>query len=115
MRHRQHQLLSLRIGRELDDLDGDRPDPPRRTFAPHRERAVRRVELAHECSRRGVHGFPRPMARDQPPVGQRDEDRLVAFGFASCRRDRVPFARARNAGDAGLDPAKRPRVVDQVT
>jgi len=55
------------------------------------------------------------MARDQPPVGQRDEDRLVAFGFASCRRDRVPFARARNAGDAGLDPAKRPRVVDQVT
>jgi hypothetical protein len=65
--------------------------------------------------RGSIHHFGGPMTRDQPAVGQRDEGRLVAFGFASCRRDRVPLTGARNPGDAGLDPTERPWVVDQAT
>jgi hypothetical protein len=47
-----------------------------------------------------------------------DERAFVLGGVAGRRRDGVPFARARDARDARLDPAERPRiaqVVSQVT
>ena len=41
-----------------------------------------------------------------------DEDRRIPGRAAFGDDDRVPLARARDAGNAGLDPAKSARVVE---
>jgi hypothetical protein len=65
-----------------------------------------------ERPRGGVDGVLRAVDPDEAPVRQRDEDGLVSRGLGARGRDRVPFPRARNAGDSRLDPAERARVVD---
>ena len=113
----EHQLLPLGIGRELRDLDGDGSDSPGVALSPPGNRSVRRVDVLFErrCSALGRLAAP---IEDDDVFGSADERALVPGAFAGRGRDGVPFARARDARDARLDPAERPRiaqVVAQVT
>jgi hypothetical protein len=115
VRHSQHQLLSLRIGRKLGDLDRDRADGPGIRRAANGERPVRRLDLARERAGGALGDVGRAAEDDELSAGERDERGLLARSGAVSDRDRVPLARARDAGDARLDPAERPRVFDQAT
>jgi hypothetical protein len=51
---------------------------------------------------------------DDDVFGRADERALVLRGLTGRGRDGVPFARARDARDARLDPAERPRIAQIV-
>jgi hypothetical protein len=110
--HRQHDFLALLIGRELGKLNANGSDRPDGAFTAQAHGAVGRLDEPVER---------RLEARDRrfvPALVNRrvraNEDALLACNVAFGRCDDVPLTGAREAGDARLDPAERPRVGDLV-
>jgi hypothetical protein len=109
----QHQLLPLRIGRELCDLDGDGSDGPCVALAPPGNRSVRRGDVLFERGRGALGRLAAPL-EDDDVFGRANERAFVPGDIASRCRDGIPFAGARDARDARLDPAERPRIAQIV-
>jgi hypothetical protein len=112
LRHGQHQLVPFRIGRKLDDLDGDRTYGPSAALAADSGCPVRRVERARDrLGKTGQRGLV-ALNVDRRTAREDDEAARVSCRAALGGYDGVPLLRPRDARDARFDPAKGARIVE---
>ena len=106
----QHQLLTVLIGRKLRHLNRDRAHGPEALVAPATDGPVRWLDQPLQRGFEALYGAPIAALEDRAARG--DVDALIAGRVALRSRDDVPLSGAREARDAGLDPAERARIRD---